>query len=565
VRQGTILCKLRFGQLLSTSYLHRKLTRPTGTDPLPQPVHVFANTQPLVQHHTFPPGYSTSNVQRLVRNAQEVETARQARRADIERRCLELDPPLQVNDLQHIKAFRDTMQITNPMTDAQWENMLKPKILEEKEAAELLEHQLAQHLAILQAAMLSTVPDETFTRPAKEVYDRDYEQSQETLRQKLGEYASDHINGRWLQGRALDRDSAPLFAVDVLLHVRQRYIADREAGNLSSVIEGAPKYQLAKQSTPPLEPFLSLDNMKWVFDNKVRSYTDPFRRELFICAGCAEDRKPKWFAFEGLIQHYGAKHTSAFSKGNVVVHWRTAEWPEEPPFFEDPAAFVKAERKFSGAKAHGRSKGTPQASVDETVRSPAPSALLDPQTALSRNAQHHAHNRHTNYVEPAPAPASAAPEPAPVYAAHPMRSPPRYRVVWENEEPAYAQAHPHHPHHQAYDDQPAPVQYVPINSAGMSYRYEQYPPPPPKPKYIDQYGRPVELIPLDAASGPAQYMPQSYDLQQNQQHHSRPAAYAGVPQYPAASQQPVRYEQVPPAHQRGYVYEDDGRGGVPRD
>ena len=222
---------------------------------------------------------------------------------------------------QHIKAFRDTMQITTPMTDAQWENMLKPKILEEREAAELQEHQRAQQLAALQAAMPSAMPEDAFTRPAKEVYDREYELSQDPLRQKLGEYATDHINGRWHQGRSLDKDSAPLFAVDVLLHVHQRYTSDRDAGNLSAVIDAAPKFQGSKQGTPPLEPSLSLDNMKWVFDNKVRSYTDPLRRELFICAGCAEDRKPKWFAFEGLIQHFGAKHTSAFSKGNVVVHW----------------------------------------------------------------------------------------------------------------------------------------------------------------------------------------------------------------------------------------------------
>jgi hypothetical protein len=961
-------------------------------------------------------------VQRPVRNAHEVEAARQARRADIERRCLELDPPLQANALQHIKAFRDTMQITTPLTDLQWENMLKPKILEEREAAELQEHQRAQQLAALQAAIPSTVSDEIFMRPAKEVYDRDYEHSQEPLRQKLGEYASDHINGHWLQGRALDRDSAPLFAVDVLLHVRQRYIADREAGILDSVIEGAPKYHLAKQSTPPLEPFLSLDNMKWVFDNKVRTYTDHLRRELFICAGCAEDRKPKWFAFEGLIQHYGAKHTSAFSKGNVVVHWQTAEWPDEPPFFENPAAFVKSERKFSGAKAHGRSKGTPQGSVDETVRSPAPVAMLsdnpvfstgtapalgqnghhpveypqagygyqyqppappkpdyskesqvakvsadareiwdqldgvkelqealecvrmftvlhhmvkrfmlhfyhaplldtltdalatnelmkpiksthalackictaeqtdgtadkisyyariskmklynisalvthfklthqrngvlnwdlnlielpdsalvgelirkpgmddqklkliaaafpgafpsplprigtvseappdpgpdnglasrlvkklikgqpqskkkrkgqnfaherngsieastdsreeeydprrpmfadkkpefdpsrfdtdlarkdepsngsangsangtfnlapetlaalnalqvhstatpaepetrhstpsvrrsesrpasvqntapsslpqitpdiaailatltgqtqgsgasatpsatsnqgpsrtprqpyeqyalpvqqaspayvrpegarpqpryvsggsypssvepaparydghDLQAALSRNAQHYAHNGHASYVEPTPAPAPA-PAPAPVYAAPPMRSPPRYRVVYEDE-PAYPQPRPHHHHHQQpYDGQPAPIQYVPIPEPSMPYRYESYPLPPPKPIYVDQYGRPVELIPIDAAPAPAQYMPHPYDLQQQQQQYARPAAYAGAPQYSVAPpQQPVYYEQAPPpVHHGRYVYEDDGRGSVPR-
>jgi hypothetical protein len=334
-----------------------------------------------------------------VRNAQEVEAARQARRADIERRCLLLDPPLHANALQHIKAFRDTMQITTPMTDAQWENMLKPKILEEREAAELQEHQRAQQLAALQAAMPSAMPEDAFTRPAKEVYDREYELSQEPLRLKLGEYATDHINGRWHQGRSLDRDSAPLFAVDVLLHVHQRYISDRDAGNLASVIDGSPKFQGSKQGTPPLEPSLSLDNMKWVFDNKVRSYTDPLRRELFICAGCAEDRKPKWFAFEGLIQHFGAKHTSSFSKGNVVVHWQTAQWPEDPPFYENPVAFIKSERKFSGAKGHGRSRGTPHGSIDETFHSEPQTTMLSDnpmfsggQTQVSgQNGYQHAH------------------------------------------------------------------------------------------------------------------------------------------------------------------------------
>lgn len=734
---------------------------------------------------------------------------------------------------------------------------------------------------------------------------------------------------------------------------------------------------------------------------------------MFICAGCAEDRKPKWFAFEGLIQHYGAKHTPAFSKGNVVVHWQTAEWPDEPPFFEHPATFVKSERKFTAGKAHGRPKGTPQGSIDDTVRSPAPAALLsenpffsagppsasgqngyhpahyppsaygyqqtplppradlsqeaqvaklsadarevwdqldgvkelnealecvrmqtvihhtvnrflerfaqmpnldlltdalatndlmkpikgthalackkctaeqtdgtadqvsyyarirkmklynisalvthfklthqphgapewdknlielpdtplvgelirkpgmddnklaliaaafpaafpsplpkigivheevadpgpdsglasrlikkltkgqpqgkkkkrksqnlghdrtgstvpatdaneeeydprrpmfvekkpngfdpsrfdtdlarkdepasnttpgnfnlapetlaalsslqshstrksaepdtryrspsigrsesrqpsaqatvpssfpqvtpdiaailasltgqtpglatsatppstsnhgpsrtprepyetyaqpiqqaapayvrpeshqpqrryvsngsypnsaepaparydgqDLQAALNRNTQQYAQNAHTSYVEPA-----HAPPPEPIYAA----PQPRYRVVYE-EDPAYA--HPR-PHHQPYDGQPAPIQYIPISEAGMPYRYEQYPPPPPKPIYVDEYGRPVELIPIDAAPAPVQYLPHPYDQQQQQhQAYARPGAYAGAQQYsappPQQQQQPVYYEQAPapPAHQGGrYVYEDDGRGSVPR-
>ena len=103
-------------------------------------------------------------------------------------RCLKLDPPLLPNALQHIQAFKDSLQITTILSDAQWENVLKPKIMEEREAAELQEHQRAQQLAALQAAIPSAFPDDDFTRPAKEVYDREYEQSQEPLKEFLDNY-----------------------------------------------------------------------------------------------------------------------------------------------------------------------------------------------------------------------------------------------------------------------------------------------------------------------------------------------------------------------------------------
>lgn len=277
------------------------------------------------------------------------------------------------------------MQITTPLTDIQWENMLKPKILEEREAAELKAFQWETQLALLRAAVPSSVPNEAFTRPAKEVYDRDYEIAQEPLRSKLGEYATDHINGYWLQGRSLDPDSAPLFAADVLLHVRKRYNADKEANllGLESQSKGSTRYG---------DPFLSLDNMKWVFDNKVRSYTDPLERELFVCAGCAEERKTKWFAFEGLIQHYGAKHTSDFSKGNVVVHWQTAEWPDETPFHENPAVFIKCARKYPASKSNGRAKGTPRTGKDGHPHGSAPDPMLSENPLFSGAAAASGHN-----------------------------------------------------------------------------------------------------------------------------------------------------------------------------
>lgn len=342
----------------------------TGHHALPQPVHTFQNGSGIPFQI---PNLPFQQMHRPIRNAHQVEEARAARKADIERRCAQLEPPLAPSVLQYVESFQAAMQITTPMNDAQWE-MLRPRILAQREAAEFVEHQKAEQLAALQAAIPSVAPDDTFLKPAKEVYDREYEQAQEPLRKRLGEYADELINAQWHGGQGLDRDSAPTFAIQVLLHVRKRYLEDKRAGLLPEYDHTA-KSGSSKQGTPTPDPFLSLDNMKWVYDNKVRTYTDKYRRELFICAGCAEERKPKWFAFEGLVQHYGAKHTAAFSRGNIVVHWQTAGWPDEPPFHTNPSPWIKMDRKVSDYKA-SRARVTPQTGHNGPFMPPSPGVLL---------------------------------------------------------------------------------------------------------------------------------------------------------------------------------------------
>lgn len=286
--------------------------------------------------------------------------------------------------LQHMESFQAAMQITSPMTDAAWE-LLKPRILAQREAAELAEHQRAAQMAALQAAIPPDARDEPYTKPAKEVYDKEYEHAQEPLRKKLGEYADDFINSKWNGGRTLDKDNSPVLAVQTMLHVRQRYLEEKQAGLIPCA--DRPAEETSKRGSPTPEPFLSLDNMKWVYDNKIRPLTDSHRRELFICAGCAEERKPKWFAFEGLIQHYGAKHTTAFSKGNIVVHWQTAEWPEEPPFHMNPSIWIKSDRRTSDFKPHGRARNTPQASHDGPFAAPGSGKLLSENPFFSTHSQ----------------------------------------------------------------------------------------------------------------------------------------------------------------------------------
>ena len=276
------------------------------------------------------------------------------------------------------------MQITTPMTDAAWE-MLKPRILAQREAAELCEHQRAEQLAALQAAIPSTMFEEYYTKPAKDASDKKYEHAQEPLRKKLSEYADECINLQWNEARGLDHYNSPEFAISVMSHVRQRYAENQQAGSLTTTEQ--PAKEGSKQGSPVPDPFLSLDNMKWVYDNKIRPLTDGHRRELFICAGCADERKPKWYAFEGLIQHYGAKHTPAFSKGNVVVHWPTAEWPDSPPFHPKPSRWINMERRVSDKKGHGRAGNTPQNGLDGPFPAPTSGKLLSESPFFSSHTQ----------------------------------------------------------------------------------------------------------------------------------------------------------------------------------
>jgi hypothetical protein len=76
---------------------------------------------------------------------------------------------------------------------------------------------------------------------------------------------------------------------------------------------------------------LVLENMKWVFDTKIKPLTDS--KELFLCNGC--EYNPRFYSFESVLQHYAAKHTNTLSNGAIVVNWR-AEWPEHPPFKPEP-------------------------------------------------------------------------------------------------------------------------------------------------------------------------------------------------------------------------------------
>ena len=255
-----------------------------------------------------------------------------ARRADIERRCIALDPPLRHNVLQHMESFQAAIQISTAMTDHAWE-VLKPRLLAQREIAERREEERVQHGKLLQAKSEERRQQEVQLKEAKETMDKEWDLAQTPIRHKLAAYADEIIKESWSDGNTVTKDTCPKFAADVLLYARQKFYDDliredamqRSAGE--EIIPDAP-------NGPPTRKLI-LENMKWLFDNKVKSFTENFQKELFLCNGC--DGNFKFYGFEGVIQHYAAKHTTTLSLGSIVVHWRS-EWPEHPPFHPNPSA-----------------------------------------------------------------------------------------------------------------------------------------------------------------------------------------------------------------------------------
>ncbi|KAK4101757.1 hypothetical protein N658DRAFT_425281 [Parathielavia hyrcaniae] len=263
------------------------------------------------------------------RTAEEAAELKAARKAEIERRALLLESPLMPEVLRHVPAFQAATQISTRLDDDAWER-LKPRLLAQRaEAEKLVQSERDVESSVKPDALNHQHQEITLAADmdARDRLDKDWEEVQAPLRAKIAGYADEVVRNGWGNGKNVTRESCSRFAVESLLYVRQRFYAE-----VAKDIAAASAAGKATPVDPPEGPYtqkLTLENMKWVFDTKIRPHTEPLRKELFYCNSCEGNFKP--FGFEGAIQHYAAKHTSALSLGSIVVYWR-AEWPQHPPF-----------------------------------------------------------------------------------------------------------------------------------------------------------------------------------------------------------------------------------------
>ncbi|EPQ65919.1 Bgt-150 [Blumeria graminis f. sp. tritici] len=250
----------------------------------------------------------------------EIAEMKAARKAEIERRCLTLNPPLPAEELFSMASFQAAIQIIQPFTDNAWE-LLKPRLVSQREETKHRERETF------------LVEQKTMTQPSKKEgknpTGRVKEDSPTPLLTKIGGFADDFIRDEWNGGERVWFENSPLFAARVLIHVRKRFYT----GKTEKDVHPHTTRQISA-GLPPNKK-LSLENMKWVFDTKVKPITDKFRKTLFLCNAC--DLATRYYGFEAVIQHYAAKHTTQLSLGKLVVCWKS-EWPEESPFKPNPSS-----------------------------------------------------------------------------------------------------------------------------------------------------------------------------------------------------------------------------------
>ena len=239
-----------------------------------------------------------------------------------------MEPPIPPNVLIHMESFQAALQISTPLTERAWE-VLQPRLEAQRKEAEARAAATADHAKASQAAVTTAERDfhsHLSQKDAGEPSDREWELVQSPIRERLAAYADKIISEKWAAGAGVGVENAPNFAADVLLSARDRFCADSLRSDVRS-------NGLALEQPHLTSPKLTLENMKWLYDQKVKNLAESMRKELFLCNGCEVNYK--YYGFEAVLQHYAAKHTSSLSLGNVVVNWR-AEWPEQPPFDPSP-------------------------------------------------------------------------------------------------------------------------------------------------------------------------------------------------------------------------------------
>src|SRR5947209_9050809 len=206
----------------------RSINRIAGTIPslpakpaTPALTHPWTNAAPSRPPMPMPvqPHIPQPRVERSIRDVNQMKADR---RVEIERRCSQLDPPIMPSTLLYMESFAAAIQIPMALNEGAWE-VLKPRLLAQREAAEKREEEQRAANQHLQAKAEERRQQEAQLAEARETLNREWEETQKPVREKIDNYADEIIRTDWRNGDAVNETNCPQFAADVLMHVRKRF------------------------------------------------------------------------------------------------------------------------------------------------------------------------------------------------------------------------------------------------------------------------------------------------------------------------------------------------------
>ena len=308
----------------------------------------------------------------MPRTKDEAERLKLARRTEIERRCGELNPPILPSVLAHMPSFQASLHIIKPLDDTAWD-MLKPRLLAQRADAEQREKERLASTQVFQQHQAARHSLDGHSQRSEESIEREWEETQTIVRNRIAAYSDEVIRDGWASGSRVTKELCTRFAAEVLIYVRKRFYAEIAKDDAAARAAGVPPLL-----DPPNGPFtrkLTLENMRWVYETKIKPHTDQYRKEIFLCNSCDTFQ---WFTFEGVCEHYTSHHTYSLNSGSTMVNWR-AEWPEEP--FFNPEPHLARKPKVAGSDRPTSSNGAASVAPKEAY---APPQGISPLQAVSQ-------------------------------------------------------------------------------------------------------------------------------------------------------------------------------------
>ncbi|KAH0498809.1 hypothetical protein TgHK011_006041 [Trichoderma gracile] len=240
------------------------------------------------------------------RQAQEgIKESNSKRRADIEARAAQLHPPILPGVLHKLQAFQVASEVTTPLDDNEWK-VLKLLLLDQRDKAEQ-----GGRIAAPKKLITHKYPTRSKAAGIQAAEPRVQHHPDSNTRADLFKLADKVVNGQYNEGQTIKKKHLATFTSRVLTCVRDQYHAD------SSKTKPSPMRRL------------TLDDIRWIFDQKIAPLSKHPGAEVFLCSKCPTSKR---YSFQGVIQHYCQMHC-----GNVKmsVLWKT-EWTAELPFKPAP-------------------------------------------------------------------------------------------------------------------------------------------------------------------------------------------------------------------------------------